>query len=390
MEGRVHGPTPSRRAIAAAVVVYALNLRTLIASLPPLLPDIRDDLGLSATVAGLLTTLPVICFGLFAPVVPRLARRVPLERLLTACGVTTVAAAALRGAGTTAALFAASLLAGSAVAVAQAALPILLRGRFARATGVLMGAYSMALPLGATLAAALAVPLARALGDSWPRSLASWALVALPMVAVALALARSGATRIEGPPPAPLRLQALAWTVGLYFGIQSAGFYAGLAWLPEILVDHGYSDTTAGLMQAVNSLVSMGPALAVPILASRLAGQRPILLAIVASALTGVLGLLVAPGAALAWVVLIGLGQGGMLGLALILPVLRAATPATVASLTAMALCLGYLVASAGPWILGVAHDVSGGWTLPLVALAVITVTQLVPGLHACADRTLR
>ena len=386
----MHGSMPPRRAIAAAVVVYALNLRTLIASLPPLLPDIRDDLGLSATVAGLLTTLPVICFGLFAPVVPRLARRVPLVRLLTACAVATVAAAALRGAGTTAALFAASLLAGSAVAVAQAALPILLRSRFARATGVLMGAYSMALPLGATLAAALAVPLARALGDSWPRSLASWALVALPMVTVALALARTGATRIEGPPSAPLRLQALAWTVGLYFGTQSAGFYAGLAWLPEILVAHGYADTTAGLMQAVGSLVSMGPALAVPILASRLAGQRPILLAVVASALTGVLGLLVAPGAALAWVVLIGLGQGGMLGLALILPVLRAATPATVASLTAMALCLGYLVASVGPWVLGVAHDVSGDWTLPLVALAVITVAQLVPGLHACADRTLR
>ena len=76
--------------------------------------------------------------------------------------------------------------------------------------------------------------------------------------------------------------------------------------------------------------------------------------------------------------------------LALILPVLRAATPATVASLTAMALCLGYLVASVGPWVLGVAHDVSGDWTLPLVALAVITVAQLVPGLHACADRTLR
>jgi CP family cyanate transporter-like MFS transporter len=376
--------------IAAAVVVYALNLRTLIASLPPLLPDVRADLGLSATVAGLLTTLPVVCFGLFAPVVPRLARRVALERLLIACAVATVVAAAMRGVGTTAALFAASLLAGSAVAVAQAALPILLRGRFTRATGVLMGAYSMALPLGATLAAALAVPLASALGDSWSRSLASWAVVALPGVAVALVLGRTGATRIEGPAPAPLRLQPLAWAVGLYFGVQSAGFYAGLAWLPEVLVDHGYADATAGLMQAVSSLVSMGPALAVPILASRLTGQRPILLAIVGAALTGVLGLLAAPDAALGWVVLIGLGQGGMLGLALILPVLRAATPATVASLTAMSLCLGYLVASAGPWILGVVHDLSGGWSAPLAALAVITVAQLVPGLYACADRRLR
>src|SRR4051812_37480152 len=104
--------------VAAAVVLYALNLRTLIASLPPLLPAIRHDLGLSATVAGLLTTLPVVCFGAFAPVVPRLARRVSLERILVACAVATVAAAALRGAGTSAALFGASLVAGAAVAAA--------------------------------------------------------------------------------------------------------------------------------------------------------------------------------------------------------------------------------------------------------------------------------
>jgi CP family cyanate transporter-like MFS transporter len=386
----VPGSTRTGPLVAAAVVVFALNLRTLIASLPPLLPEVRDDLGLSAAVAGLLTTLPVVCFGLFAPVVPRLARRVALERQLAACAVVTVIAAALRGTGTTGGLFAASMLAGLAVAVAQAALPILIRTRYPGATGPLTGAYSMALPLGATLAAALAVPLAELLGDSWERSLASWALLALPAVGVALALGASRVTLIEGPPSAPLRLQPLAWSVGLYFGIQSAGFYAGLAWLPEILVDDGHAEATAGLLQAVSSLVSMAPALAVPILASKLADQRPILAAIVASALTGVLGLLVAPGASLLWVALIGLGQGGMLGLALILPVLRASTPAAVASLTAMALCLGYLVASTGPWVLGLVHDLSGDWSLPLVAFAVITVLQLAPGVHACADRTLR
>src|SRR4051794_38083585 len=112
--------------VAAAVVLYALNLRTLIASLPPLLPAIRHDLGLSATVAGLLTTLPVVCFGAFAPVVPRLVRHVPLERILVVCAVLTAGTAALRGAGDTASLFAASVLAGIAVAAAQAALPILI------------------------------------------------------------------------------------------------------------------------------------------------------------------------------------------------------------------------------------------------------------------------
>ena len=376
--------------VAAAVVLLALNLRTLIASLPPLLPDIRDDLGLSATVAGLLTTLPVVCFGAFAPVLPRLARRVSLERILASCGVVTIVAAALRGTGTAAALFAASLLAGISVAIAQGALPILIRTRFAASTGRLMGAYSMALPLGATLAAAVAVPLSHLLGDSWPRSLAFWLVPAIPATLVWLAMARRSGTVLAGPPPQPLHLDPLAWTVALYFGAQSAGFYAGLAWIPEILVSKGYSETTAGALQAVNSLVSMGPALLVPILAARLGHQLVILVAVVAAASLGIVGLLVAPGAAIVWVALIGAGQGGMLGLALILPVLRARTAESVASLTAMALCVGYLVAAAGPWILGLAHDLSGAWTVPLVALLVITLIQLAPGVHACGERALR
>jgi MFS transporter, CP family, cyanate transporter len=372
------------------VVLLALNLRTLIASLPPLLPDIRDDLGLSATVAGLLTTLPVVCFGAFAPVLPRLARRYALEHILVVCGAVTVGAAAMRGIGTTAALFVASLLSGIAVALAQAALPILIRTGHAGATGRLMGAYSMALPLGATLAAAAAVPLADLLGDSWSNSLAFWFIPAVPAVLVWAAIARQSATRIAGPPPEPLRLDPLAWAVALYFGVQSAGFYAGLAWIPEILVDNGFTEATAGGLQAFSALVSMAPALVVPIVAVRLGHQLQILAAVVLVASIGIVGLLVAPDAGLLWVALIGLGQGGMLGLALMLPVLRARSAEAVAALTAMALFVGYIVAAAGPWILGLAHDLSGTWSVPLVVLLAITLVQLAPGIPACRERALR
>jgi CP family cyanate transporter-like MFS transporter len=371
------------------VVLLALNLRTLIASLPPLLPDIRDDLGLSATVAGLLTTLPVVCFGAFAPVLPRLARRHPLERILVVCAAVTVGAAAMRGIGSTPALFAASLLAGIAVALAQAALPILIRTGHAVATGRLMGAYSMALPLGATLAAAAAVPLSDLLGDSWSSSLAFWFLPAVPAVLVWVAIARRSSTRISGPPPEPMHLDPLAWAVAVYFGIQSAGFYAGLAWIPEILVDHGYTEATAGWLQALGSLLSMAPALVVPIVAVRLGHQLQILAAVVVVASIGIVGLLLAPGVGLLWVAFIGAGQGGMLGLALMLPVLRARSAEAVAALTAMALFVGYIVAASGPWILGIAHDLSGGWSVPLVVLLGITLLQLVPGIPACRRRAL-
>jgi CP family cyanate transporter-like MFS transporter len=364
-----------------------LNLRTAVASLPPLLDTVRADLGLSATAAGVLTALPVLCFGAFAPVVPRLVRRVPIERLLEVCALVTGAALALRGAGGVAALFAGTLVAGAGVAVAQTTLPVLIRTAHPERTGRLTGAFSMALPLGATLAAALAVPLEDALG-SWQASLASWGLLAV--AAALLWLAANGRTRVSGPMPPPLRRDRLAWAVALYFAIQSMAFYIGLSWLPSILSDDGgYSDATAGYLQALSALLQLPPAFLVPVFASRRRTQTPILLAIVTVSAASVLGLLVADGLAPLWMLTLGVGQGGALGLALILPVLRGGAPAAVASLTAMTLSVGYLTAALGPWVAGVLHDATDAWEVPLAFLLAVTVAQLIPGLPASRDRTL-
>lgn len=373
--------------VLAAIVLLALNLRTMIASLPPLLSSVRSDLGLSAGVAGLLTTLPVLCFGALAPLAPRVAHRISLERLLLGCAALTVVAAALRGAGGVAALFCGSILAGVAVAVAQAALPVFIRTGHPERIGALTGAYSMALPMGATLAAATAVPLEHALGESWRGALAVWALPALAAFAVWLPAALGTGTHLHGDEPAPVWNARLGWWVSLYFGVQSTAFYAGLAWLPTILEAAGASSEGAGALQALASLVSVVPAFLVPLLAARRPRQTGLLLAIVALAGAGLLGLLVAPGAALGWVVLLGLGQGGALGLALILPTLRAVGPRQVAALTAMALTVGYVVAASGPWLLGLVHDATGSWDLPLAVLLAVTLLELAPGLPAVRDR---
>jgi CP family cyanate transporter-like MFS transporter len=376
-------------ALLAAIVLLGINLRTVIASLPPLLPAVRDDLGLSAGVAGLLTTLPLLCFGALAPVAPRLGRRMSLEAILAACAALTAAAAAVRGIGSTPALFAGSLLAGVAVAVAQAALPVLIRIAFPGAIGLLTGAYSMALPIGATLGAGAAVPLEDALGGSWAASLASWALPAVAAAVLWGAAAMRRRTTITGPPPDPLRGERLAWAVAAYFGAQAAAFYATLAWLPEILESYDWSAEAAGGLLALCALVSVPPAFAIPVLAGRRRTQTTLMIVIAVIAAVGVAGLLVAPGLAVLWVVLIGIGQGGSLGLALVLPVLRATSSGVVAALTAMVLCVGFLLGATGPWLLGVAHDLSGDWAVPLLVLLVITVLQVVPGLAASRARVL-
>lgn len=374
-------------ALLLAVVLLGINLRTGIAGLPPLLPEVRRDLGLSATVAGLLTTLPVLCFGALALVGPRVARSAPIEWWLVACLLTIVLATALRGFDGVVALFAGSLLIGIAVGLGQTILPILLRHAHAVRTGRLLGGFSMALTLGGTLAGGVAVPLADVLSNSWRSSLAFWALPALLTLAAWVLLARTESTRLDTPPPQPLRGEPLAWRVAAYFGCQSIGFYAGLSWLPTILQTRGWSPTAAGWLQALASLASALPAFAVPILAARRRNQRGLLLTNVAITSLGVIGLLTLPGTAPLWMAMIGIGQGGALGLGLILPVLRGRESQHVASLTAMSFSLGYFIAAAGPWLLAAVHDVSGSWNVGLAALLGLTLLQLVPGIGATAPR---
>jgi CP family cyanate transporter-like MFS transporter len=365
-------------AFFAAVVLVGLNLRTVFASLPPLLDRVRDDLGLSATVAGLLTTGPVLCFGLLAPFAPRLARRVAIERVVAVCAALTALGAAARGLGI-AGLFAGTILAGAGVALAQTSVPILLRTRFAGHTGPLTGAFSMALTLGAALAAGTAVPLERALG-TWRGALA---VFALPAFLAALLWLTSERTLVVREESLGLRRDRRAWSVALFFGLQSTAFYAGLTWLPSILQDDGYSEAAAGGLQAFASAIQFAPAFLVPVLATRRATQTWLLVLLALVAAGGLTGILVAPGAAVAWMAAIGLAQGGALGLALILPVLRGGSAHAVGSLTAMSLAVGYVIAATGPWLAGIAHDVSGGWDATLLLLIAITLAEIAVGLRA-------
>lgn len=375
--------------VVTALVLLSLNLRTIFASLPPLLEEVRADLGLSAAASGLLTTGPVLCFAVLAPLAPRLTRRVPIERLLVVCGLVTAAGAGLRGVGGTAGLFAGTVVGGAAVAIAQTVLPVLVRSRFARQAGPLTGAFSMALTLGAAAASGGSVPLERALGG-WEASLAFWALPGfLAAFLWLLPRARGAGTLVAGPRGRGVIRDPVAWSLAVYFGLQSAAFYAGLTWLPSILRAHGWSASAAGTLQAVANLVQFGPAFFVPVLAHRRRSQRGLLVALVSLATAALAGLLLAPGVAPLWMVMLGLGQGSALGLALILPVLRGGDVRTTASLTGMALAVGYGIAALAPWLLGLARDASGGWTLPLVLLLAITAAELPVALPATRGRVV-
>lgn len=378
--------------LGAAIVLVAANLRPAVVGVAPLLAEIQASEGLSATAAGVLTALPVLCFGLLAPVAPRLVRRLGIERALLVALVVLCLGFAVRTLSPIAALFAGTVLAGSAIAVGNVLLPGLIKRDFAHRTGVMTGLYTMAISGGGALAAGVTVPVARAAGLQWRGALAVWGLFAalalicwLPQVRRAGRPAATTARHVGG-----LWRQPLAWQVTGLMGLQSFGFYASTAWLPAVFVGRGSDPVTAGLLLSLASIVGTGGSMLAPVLATRYRRQRMLAAAITGATALGLLGVLVLPGAEIPSMVLLGAGQGGALGLALTLMALRSPDAAHAAQMSGMAQSVGYTVASVGPFAVGALHDLTGGWTVPFLLLFAVLVVQGTAGVLAGRDLLLR
>ncbi|MPQ98634.1 MFS transporter [Modestobacter sp. I12A-02628] len=380
--------------LVAAIVLVALNQRPAVVAVAPLLGDLRADTGLSSALAGLLTTLPVLCFGAFAPVAPRLARRVGLETAVAASLLLLAAGIALRLVHPVVALYAGSLVAGAAIAIANVLMPAYVKREFLR-PGAVMGLYSASLNVGAAAAAAVTVPVADALGLDWRAALASWLVLAVLATALWLPVAGTGRSRRGAGPDTgagswSLLRQPLARQVTAFLGMQSVQFYSIAAWLPTLLADAGVPRGEGGLLLGLSNVAGAAGALVAPALAGRMRVQRPLVVAVLGAYVVGLGGLLLAPASGtLVWVAVFGLAQGGGFALALTLIVLRSSTPLVAARLGGVAQCVGYLVASAGPLVLGALHDLTGGWTWPVVLLLAVLAPMGWAGWGAARDAAL-
>ena len=377
--------------LVAAIVVVALNQRPAVVAVAPVLRDLRADTGLSSALGGLLTTLPVLCFGAFAPLAPRLARRIGLETAVAASLVLLAGGIALRLLPPVALLYAGSLVAGAAIAVANVLMPAYVKREFDR-PGPVMGAYSASLNIGAAAAAGLTVPIGLALHAGWRIALASWLVLAV--LALALWLPVAG---VRGTRSAPdtggswsLLRRPLARQVTAFLGLQSVQFYSVSAWLPSLLADAGVPVGRGGLLLAVSNVVGAGGALLAPAVAGRMRTQRPLVVAVLCAFVVGLGGLLASPGSGtVVWVAFFGLAQGSGFALGLTLIVLRSATPLVAARLGGVAQCVGYLVAASGPVLLGALHDATGGWHWPIVLLLVVLVPMAWAGWGAARNAVL-
>lgn len=366
----------------AALVMVSLALRPQVAAIGPLATAIRDDLGASHAVLGLLTTIPVLCMGLFAPLGLPLARRLGPRNAIAVSvaliGVFGIARVASPGIGLVLLL---TFGVGLGMGVIGPVLAMFVRSRMPVRLLLGTSAYASGTVVGAAIAAAIVVPVAIAAG-SWRAPLLGLSVAAAIGVVAWLRMTVPDPPRDPAPatgslwPRMPWR-RGVAWVLGLAFGMQSWLYYGAIAWLASAYVERGWRTEDAGLLITVFSLAIFGATLLVPSLGRWLPHRRQQLLFSAALSTIGLLGVSLVPGPAFAWAVVLGSGLGAYFALVLTLPTELSHEPAEVGSMAALMLLVGYLLAAAAPFVLGAARDLTGNFSASLWLLAAIAVALL-------------
>lgn len=378
--------------LIAGILLIATTLRVAFTGAAPLLDAIRSEYGLTTAQTGLLTTLPLLAFGLVSPLAAGIARRFGIERSLLLAMILICLGIGLRSLPSVALLFIGTAIIGCGIALGNVLLPGLIKRDFSQHVAKMTGAYSLTMGGAAALGSAMVVPLALA-GLGWRGALLM--LMVFPLLALFVWLPQSrrqatapltgsGAIHNRG-----IWRSALAWQVTLLLGINSLVYYVIIGWLPAILQSIGYSEAQAGSLHGLLQLATAAPGLAIPLILHRLKDQRGIAVLVALMCAVSALGLWFLPGQAVLWTLIFGFGSGATMILGLTFIGLRASSAHQAAALSGMAQAVGYLLAACGPPVMGKIHDANGDWHIPLIAVALISIAMAVCGALAGRDREI-
>ncbi|HEX2318575.1 MAG TPA: MFS transporter [Streptosporangiaceae bacterium] len=387
--------------LLAGILATSFNMRASITGLPPVFPEMTAAAGWTTATKSALAAMPVLSFAVFSGLAPMLARKIGEERVLGVSLVLLAAGLGLRSAAPGVLLFPGTIVAGCAIALVNVLLPSMIKRRRPDLAGLVIGLYLSTLTAGAVVGAVIAVPVFNAAGGTASGgsglavrlTLGMWALPALAAVLVwlpqlrfrTLPAAADGRRGVLAMGRIPL-----AWQVMGFMSLQSLSYYATLSWFPTMFRDHGISADKAGNLLALMNVGNAITGLIVPVLAHRARDQRWLAGTAVILITIGLAGSAFAPNSAVVlFVCLLGLGQGGAFGLSVFLFTARAADSHTAAALSGFAQGLGYLLASAGPLLIGLLHSVTGSWTVPVVILLSVSGGQFVTGLLASRDKAI-
>jgi len=386
---RCSSPDKTHRIAFAGILLIGANLRAPITSVGPVLPAIQRDLHLDGPEAGLLNALPLLVFALFALVAPTLGRHRP-ERTLGWGLFAILIGTVLRSLPIPGALWIGTGMLSAGIAFGNVLLPGLVKREFPARAASLIGVYASAMAVLAGVAAGLAIPIERISVLNWRWSIGVWAMLAL--IALIAWSPQLGQNRQHGTPAvAPVRHQrspwghAIGWQVSIFFATQSLVFYSIIDWFTSYAASHGISPAASGLYLLVYQMVAICTNLGTAPLIRRSASQITPGLMCGVLLVIGTSGLLGLPQLSWLWLVVAGLGAGMAMVLGLSLFTLRTTDHQQAAALSGMAQFIGYLGAASGPFLVGVLHDMTGSWTMPLRLLIAAGLCTAIFGV--CAGR---
>ncbi|NQX46093.1 MFS transporter [Paenibacillus tritici] len=361
-----------------ALLAASLNMRPVITSVSPLLGNIQSDLGMNSLQASLMTTLPVLCMGIFAPLAASISRRFGLERTIFGAMVLIGAATAARGfLSSSSGLILTALAAGVGIGIAGPLLSGFIKRHFP-GRSAMVSVYSASMVVGASLAAGIAVPVYTWLDNSWQLSLAVWAVLSLAALPVWWRIAARSKPLKDQAAPSRLPLNnGKAWLLTVFFGLMASIFYSLTAWLAPMAASMGYSKHEAGNLLTLFTLIQIPVSILVPILVARF--QRRTLWLVLCSLfeLSGLL-LLLGSASPLLSAVMLGIGAGGLFPLALMLPLLMTERAEEASSWSSLNQGGGYFLGALGPLAIGRIYDASGSFQPALIGMAVVTVLMIV------------
>ncbi len=366
-----------------SILIVTLNLRGAITCVGPLLQQIQADYDLSATAAGLLTSLPLIAFACISPYAAALARRIGIERAIFLSLLVFIAGLGVRYMPGSFFLYLGTGLIGTGIAISNVLVPGLLRRDFPQHLATVTALFTMVMVTAGGLGSGIAIPLAD--WGGWRVSLVAWLLPALFALLVWTPRLKFKKAVAQTQPVSARKISmwtnSLAWQVSMFMALQSSAFYVMIAWLPLMLSDlEGISAEQSGWILFVYQIFALLSLLATTYPMRILRDQRWIGVVCSILILIGYVGLLVAAHQAMLWMILMGLGAGGSLVLAMTLFGLRVKTAAQSVSLSGMAQSIAYALAAFMPIFVGYIYDHTHSWSVPLVLMIVFSVLQIGAG----------
>lgn len=377
------------------IILVGANLRAPLTSVGSLISFIRDDLAMNNTLAGMITTIPLLAFAILSPFAPKIANKLGMERTIFYSLIVLLLGMIIRSLFGLSFLFVGTILIGLAIAIGNVLIPGYIKMNFPFKIGIVTGFYAVFMNTFGALGSGLSVPISTISGIGWEGSLASWTILTLIAIIFWLPQLKKGKDEpitvdTTASKKASVWRSPLAWYITLFMGLQSLIFYTLITWLPEILQLHGYSASAAGWMLFLMQFALIPITFIIPVVAEKMANQK--LLGGITGAffIIGIFGILsgnqfLIPVA----IIMIGMASGSAFSLNMMFFSLRTRDGYQAAEMSGMAQSFGYLLAAVGPALFGALHDVTGSWTAPLSMLMGISFVIMIFAILSGKNRVI-